>query len=112
MADTTISSAGEEGEGVVDDLNEEEKDKVTDGTNDISPTEKRLLKQTDRPVTDETKDLQKLALDKTDGEDLLNEESDPLDLGEDLDIPGSELDDEEEKSGEEDEENNSYSRPD
>ena len=112
MIDTTNSSAGEEGEGLLDDLNSEESDEITDSSTNISRSEKKLLKQTDRPITEETKDLQKLALDKTDGEDRLNEESDPLDLGEDLDIPGSELDDDDEKIGEEDEENNKYSQPD
>jgi len=33
-------------------------------------------------------------------------------MGEDLDVPGAELDDEDEDKGEEDEENNPYSRPD
>jgi hypothetical protein len=51
-------------------------------------------------------------LDNTDGEYPLNEESDPMDLGDDLDVPGSELDDDNEELGEEDEENNSYSQKD
>ena len=109
MADTTISSADEEGEGILDDLNEEE---TTDDNTNITPQEKQLLEQSDRPVTDETKDLINLALDKIDDEDVPNEKSNPLDMGEDLDIPGSELDDDDEELGEEDEENNNYSQPD
>ncbi|MEO8405154.1 MAG: hypothetical protein ABI480_11175 [Chitinophagaceae bacterium] len=109
MADTTISSADEEGEGILDDLNEEE---TTDDNTNITPLEKQLLEQSDRPVTDETKDLKDLALDKIDDEDVPNEKSNPLDMGEDLDVPGSELDDDDEELGEEDEENNNYSQPD
>jgi hypothetical protein len=109
MMDTTISSADEEGEGLLDDLNEADTDELTDASVNVTPEEKKLLRQSGRPVTEESKDLKKLALDQTDGEDPLNEESDPLDMGEDLDIPGSELDDENEELGEEDEENNAYS---
>lgn len=109
MMDTTVSSSDEEGKGILDDLNEEE---TTDDTTNVTPQEKKLLAQTDRQVTDETIDLQKLALDEIDEDEESNEKSDPLDLGEDLDVPGSELDDEDEETGEEDEENNSYSKPD
>ncbi|HEX7904620.1 MAG TPA: hypothetical protein VF487_12125 [Chitinophagaceae bacterium] len=113
MRDTTISSAGEEGEGIVDDLNtEDELDEKIATDADVTDQEIKLLDQTDRPVTEETKDLQKLALDRMDEDDPLNEESNPLDMGEDLDIPGSELDDDNEALGEEDEENNSYSQRD
>jgi hypothetical protein len=110
MEDTTASSAGEEGEGILDDLNNDELD-IDDTESNVTRTEKRLLKEADRPLSDETKDVRKAMVDKTDGEDKLNEEGDTFDMGEDLDIPGSELDDEEEELGEEDEENNSYSRP-
>ena len=113
MRDTTISSADEEGEGIVDELNtEDELDEKIATDADVTDQEIKLLDQTDRTVTEETKDLQKLALDTTDEDDLLNEESNPLDMGEDLDIPGSELDDDNEALGEEDEENNSYSQRD
>jgi hypothetical protein len=108
MVDTTASSADEEGEGILDDLNRDEEDELTDPSTDVSPEEQELLDQTDRPVTDETTDLQKIALDKIDDEDP-NEKANPLDMGEDLDVPGSELDDDNEELGEEDEENNSYS---
>ena len=112
MMDDTISSSGEEGEGIVDDLNKDNDDELTDGTSNVTSQEKKLLKKTDRPLSGESKDLQKMALDKTDGEDKLNEEGDARDMGEDLDVPGSELDDDNEGVGEEDEENNAYSRKD
>jgi hypothetical protein len=114
MMDTTISSADEEGEGLLDDLNKDDADyDALDENSNVSEAEKNLLSKTDRPVTEENKDISKLALDKSDGTDLLNEGSDPsVDMGSDLDIPGAELDDEDEAIGEEDEENNAYSRPD
>ncbi len=115
MEDVTISSDGEEGKGILDDLNREEDEderSLADRNSNVSAMEKELLSKADRPVTEETMDREKLLLDKTDGEDKLNESSDPADMGEDLDIPGVELDDNEEPLGEEDEENNSYSRPD
>ena len=113
MMDITISSADEEGEGLLDDLNKEvNDDELTGEGSNVSAAERQLLQQADRPITEEAKDRKKLSLDKTDGREMLNEESDPLDMGNDLDIPGTELDDENEELGEEDEENNSYSRPD
>jgi hypothetical protein len=114
MEDTTISSADEEGEGILDDLNQpaEEDEIITDENSNVTKTEVELLEQSDRPISDEAKDLQKLALDNTDEEDPLNEQSNPLDMGEDLDVPGSELDDDNEEIGEEDEENNAYSQQD
>lgn len=51
-----------------------------------------------------------LSLDMGDDEQLLKNRVWPVDMaGEDLDVPGSELDDENESIGSEDEENNSYS---
>lgn len=108
MMDNTASSAGEEGEGLLDDLNKED-ETMTDENSNVTKAERDLIKQTDRPVTDEDRDLEKAELDETDDEDQLNEKSDPKDMGADLDVPGSELDDEEEELGEEDEENNAYS---
>lgn len=111
MSDTTISSDGEEGKGIVDDLNKEEEEyDLSDPSTNVGELEREVLDNADRPVTAETEDLKKLKLDDSDDEDPLNEESDPLDMGEDLDIPGSELDDDNEEIGEEDEENNSYSQ--
>jgi hypothetical protein len=108
MADTTAASDAEEGVGLLDDLNKEEEE-ITDAEGNVTEQERKLLDQTDRPFTEEDADLQKLALDSTDEDDPLNESGNPLDLGEDLDVPGSELDDDNEDIGEEDEENNAYS---
>lgn len=112
MEDITISSSGEEGEGIVDDLNKEEDiDVFTDDRSNVSEQEKALLSKTDRQINAETEDMENLALDKVDEDDEA-ELGDPSDMGEDLDVPGSELDDDNEDIGEEDEENNAYSRPD
>ena len=112
MEDVTISSADEEGEGILDDLNSDEANENDDNSSDLGYEEKRMLNQTDRSNTEEAEDIEKMKVDQTDGEDVLNETSDPLDFGADLDIPGSELDDSDEDLGEEDEENNEYSQPD
>ena len=107
MEDTTSSSAGEEGEGILDDLNEDDLD-IDESKSNVTDMEKKLLKEADRPVSAETKDVQAIRPDNTDGEEKLNEEGQAFDMGEDLDVPGSELDDEDEKVGDEDEENNPY----
>lgn len=116
MIDTTASSADEEGKGLLDELNKEKdqnSEEDIDPDVDVTQEEIKLLDQSDRLVTDEAKDLQKMALDTIDEtDDLPNEGGDPLDMGKDLDVPGSELDDDNEELGEEDEENNSYSRRD
>lgn len=114
MEDTTISSSDEEGEGILDDLNQpaEDNEVLTDEKSNVTATERALLEQSEQTVNDETRDLQKLALDNTDEEDPLNEQGNPLDMGQDLDIPGAELDDDNEEIGEEDEENNPYSQRD
>ena len=56
-------------------------------------------------------DITQLKEEKKKGKNLKNNELDFAEdeTGEDLDVPGSELDDEEEKVGSEDEENNYYS---
>lgn len=110
MMDDTPSSSDEEGDGILDDLNKEDDDTLMDDKTNVSQTEKDLLRQSGRPVTDEDRDLTNMELDETDEDgEALSESSDPLDMGEDLDIPGSELDDDDEDLGEEDEENNAYS---
>lgn len=109
MMDSTPSSSGEEGEGILDDLNKEDDEIFADEETNVSPIEREVLGKTDRPVTEEDEDLKKMALDETDDEDELNESSNPQDMGADLDIPGEELDDDDEELGEEDEENNAYS---
>lgn len=109
MEDTTASSDGEEATGLLDDTGTEEE--LMDDQSNVTDIEREMLEKSDRIETDENKDLEKLALD-TDEDAELNEEGNPADMGQDLDIPGSELDDDNEDIGEEDEENNSYSRPD
>ena len=76
-------------------------------------SEKRSNNKEDA-LTQEERELQSLQLDNTDEDgEPLNEKSLADDMtGEDLDIPGAELDDEDEAIGEEDEENNLYSQPD
>ena len=103
--DTTNASDGEEGKGIVG-LNDE-KD-ISDST-DISDEENDLLEQSVNSMSSPDDINQRRAmLDDRDNEgELLNEREDVS--GRDLDVPGSEDDDENEDVGEEDEENNSYS---
>ncbi len=116
MEDVTISSADEEGAGLLDDLNSENDDAVAAGNSgNVSAAEKRLLKQSAEHLpTAETDDFKRMTLDEKDAEgDFLNEKGIRQDRsGSDLDTPGAELDDEDELNGEEDEENNIYSQRD
>jgi hypothetical protein len=121
MEDTTASSDGEEGIGITDELNSEHPpvnpmDNIDNSTldpeTDVTDEEIELLDKSDRSIADDTDIAEKLALDTTDGEDPLNESGIPADLGDDLDVPGAELDDENEEIGEEDEENNPYTNRD
>lgn len=101
LADTTASSDDEEGKGVLDEVNE----------GDVSAEESELLEQsanTDPAYRDE-QNFQRTALDDRDEDGVPLNEDDRI---EDLDVPGSELDDEQEETGAEDEENNAYSRGD
>jgi hypothetical protein len=106
MADTTISSADEEGDNI---LNTDE-DILTDESTTVSNTERDLLqKSVESMSTGDDDQLNDAAVDNTDNDgDLLNETVN--NSGSDLDVPGSEDDDANEEIGEEDEENNSYSR--
>jgi len=113
MQDTTISSADEEGAGIVDDLNTDRESSTNDDASNVSRQEKKLLRKSAGPQpTDDTRDFNKMALDERDDDgELLNEKSIRRDRnGEDLDVPGAELDDNDENIGEEDEENNMYSQ--
>ena len=105
-ADTTISSADEEGENIW--RNEDS----SDASSAVSETERRLLDDSanDMPTRDE-QSLRRASLDSTDNEGVpLNEKSSSNAIsGSDLDVPGAEDDDTNEDIGEEDEENNSYS---
>ena len=114
MQDVTISSADEEGDGILDDLNSDSNDD-TDNSSNVTSAEKRLLKKSaGHQPTDETEDFNNMVLDEKDnGGELLNEKSIKQDRnGEDLDTPGADLDDDDESIGEEDEENNIYSQRD
>ena len=105
-ADTTISSADEEGENVWTD------DEITENNSNVSGIEKKLLHDSanDMPTRDE-QSLRRASLDDTDNEgEPLNEKTSVNAIsGSDLDVPGAEEDDPDEEIGEEDEENNSYS---
>ena len=105
-ADTTISSADEEGDDVWAD------EDVTENSSDVSRLERKLLDDSanDMPTRDE-QSLRRAGLDSTDneGEPLNEGTSSNAVSGSDLDVPGAESDDANEDIGEEDEENNPYS---
>ena len=104
MADTTISSDDEEGRRVFD----EEGDEIIESN--VSPEEKQALRDAAErtPDVEDDNNLQDARLDDTDEDgELLNERTGFS--GSDLDIPGSEEDDDDESVGSEDEENNHYS---
>lgn len=103
MADTTISSADEEGDELFANSEEVNEGNVTDAERDAL---RDAANETPGVVDDEN--LEAAELDQTDEDGTpLNEETDRS--GSDLDVPGSEEDDANEAIGEEDEENNSYS---
>ena len=116
MEDLTISSSDEEGDGILDDLNKEEgEDVLTTGISNVTTQEKKLLKKSaGHPPTADSADFNKMVLDDTDEDgDALNEKGlQQRSNGEDLDTPGTELDDADENTGAEDEENNIYSQRD
>lgn len=105
MADTTISSADEE----ADNLFEEEEESKDQYNPNVTSEERELLKRTSESMaTRDDMRLQQAKLDQTDNDgEVLNERTDQS--GKQLDVPGSEADDENEEIGEEDEENNSFS---
>jgi hypothetical protein len=113
FADTTISSADEEGEGLFeDDDTDEDTDLIMGNEADVSKEEQVTLQsaEEDMPTDDNTR-LRASALDSEDFEgDPLNEASMGEDVsGGDLDTSGVDGDDPMEAIGEEDEENNTYS---
>ncbi|MES2775936.1 MAG: hypothetical protein V4722_17300 [Bacteroidota bacterium] len=113
MADATASSSDEEGKGLLDNLSGEEDEEIMmDDEVNVTESERELLDNAATQTDDEDDmGLNRAALDNTDEDgDPLNEGSSADDIsGADLDIPGSELDDDNEDIGEEDEENNVYS---
>lgn len=111
LADTTISSADEEGDSVFKDSIQNDSNTDLDEGN-VTDEEREALKRADEDMpTPDDIGLRRTALDNTDADgDLLNEKSFKNDIaGEDLDVPGAENDDKNEEIGEEDEENNQYS---
>jgi hypothetical protein len=109
LADTTPSSADEEGDDVLEPRDRDED--IPSGTDaDVTPQERKVLEDIDyRKAESEDQPLIEGQLDNTDDDgDPLNEEDGDL-SGEDLDVPGAEDDDLNEEIGEEDEENNEYS---
>jgi hypothetical protein len=105
-ADTTISSADEEGDGLWDD------EETADNNSIVTDMEKKLLDDSanDLPSRDEQQ-LRRAELDDRDAEgELLNEKTSANAIsGSDLDTSGVDEDDLNEEIGEEDEENNPYS---
>lgn len=101
-AQTYFSNA--QADGLFDEENE-----LADDDADVSDTERELLEHAaDNSDSDEERERRSILPDNTDDEgEPLNEEVNAD--GGDLDVPGSEEDDENEELGEEDEENNSYS---
>ena len=113
LADTTISSADEEGAGILDDLNDDDTIPIRMGTEaDVSERERVMLERAENfQVTEDEEQLRMAAMDNADFEgEALNESSFAEEqTGADLDVPNSETDNANENLGEEDEENNSYS---
>ena len=109
LADTTISSADEEGEEIFND--EIDEDVTDEPDSSVSETEKEVLSTTEHDMPGDDENLRQAALDNTDEDGTpLNEDSFMTNIsGSDLDVPGANLDNEEESIGEEDEENNEYS---
>ena len=109
LADSTASSADEEGDDVFDQSDEDD-DLVMGNDGDVTADERSTLANIDRRRADSEDDvLRESALDEYDDDgDPLNEDDRELD-GEDLDVPGADEDDDDEEIGEEDEENNDYS---
>lgn len=108
LADITISSDDEEGKGILDEVPITSKE--SDAT--VTEEEKDLLDASaeyDSDDEDEIRLRRALPDNKDSDGELLNESNDLS--GDDLDVPGAELDDSDENLGEEDEENNPYSVP-
>lgn len=112
LADTTISSADEEGEGLFEDDEEDENDIVLGTEADISKQEKNMLEKAENflPTKDEVR-LERASLDSTDFEgEALNERSFGEERsGNDLDIPGTKDETNTDALGQGDEENKHFS---
>jgi hypothetical protein len=109
VADTTISSADEEGDEAFDENLDQE---ILDSPDsNVSDEERETLSRTFDDMPGDDENLREAALDNRDEDGApLNEESFKNNISaSDLDVPGADLDDANEDIGEEDEENNEYS---
>ncbi len=90
------------------------KNEEDDLNTEITPEEAELLDSASDAIDVDDQRLRRSQLDSVDADGTpLNEKAGGSDVtGEDLDVPGSELDDADEAIGEEDEENNNYSQAD
>ena len=86
----------------------------TDQSTDVTNQERNLLDESmENSSTDDNDNLRRSKIDDKDEDGTpLNEGGGNHVSGDDLDIPGADLDDDDEAIGEEDEENNSYSEAD
>jgi hypothetical protein len=113
LADTTISSADEEGEGLFDDADLDDEDEFIPGTEaDVSADERRALQGADNYLpSEDDNQLRRASMDNTDFEgDALNEQSfGAVRSGVDLDIPESVDETKTDALGQGDEENKYYS---
>jgi hypothetical protein len=114
MADSTASSADEEGDDVLEPGDSADDDLRLDRTSNVTAEERADLARMGRDGA-EDEPLREGLLDSTDDDGTpLNEKSfgegrnDDL-SADDLDIPGADEDDQDEAAGDEDEENNDYS---
>lgn len=112
LADTTISSADEEGEGLFEDDEEDETDIVMGTEADITREERRTLERAENymPTRDEAY-LQQASMDSTDfeGEDLNEKSFGEERSGSDLDTNTAPDETNSEALGQGDEENKHYS---
>ena len=112
LADTTISSADEEGEGLFEEDEEEDTDFMTGTEGDVSRSERQTLERSDEEMpTRDNQALQDASLDNTDFEgELLNETGFGEDrTGADLDLADVSDDTTKDALGQGDEENKHFS---
>ena len=111
MADTTISSADEEGEGIFDDENLGEEDDSLSNDSNVSRRERQMLANTEYRESGDNDRLQQARLDSTDfqGEKLNEGSFGERQTGSDLDIPEETDETATDAMGQGDEENKYYS---
>ena len=111
MADTTISSADEEGEGLFNDADLDEDDDTSTDDSNVTRTERQMLANTEFRESGDNDRLQQARLDSTDfqGEKLNEGSFGERQTGSDLDIPEETDETNTEALGQGDEENKYYS---